>query len=55
MKEIELWKALYLKNVKKLKKYCNYLNDLPKRVSAVAKAEDRYNIMMNFYNERKNL
>lgn len=53
IKEIELYKILYRKTANKLKRYYNYLKDVPKRLDNIEKNEYRYNIIVNFYKERK--
>lgn len=53
MKGIELNKREYEKTAKKLKRYYNYLQDIPKRIQITERNEYRYNIMMNFFKEKK--
>lgn len=53
MKAIELNKKEYENTAKKLKRYYNYLQDIPKRIQMSERSEYRYNIMMNFFKEKK--
>lgn len=55
MKEIELYKVLYLKTAKKLRRYYNYLLDVPKKLNYTERFEYRYNLIVNFWKEKKDL
>jgi hypothetical protein len=53
MKEIDLYKKQYNRTSKKLKKYYNFLEDLPKKLQISERNEYRYNVMINFFKEKK--
>ena len=41
------------KNLKKLRRYYNFLKDLPKRVQITERYEYRYNVMTNFLKKKE--
>jgi hypothetical protein len=53
MKEIELYKILYSKTAVRLKKYNNYLENIHRKVNITEKSEYRYNLIINFFKEKK--